>query len=69
MKGTSVVSFVDTVDGLRGTFLIDQAESLSDPRNVEIVGYHADSCTVGGGKRRIVKIVNGARKDLQLENY
>ncbi|MEI7636109.1 MAG: BT4734/BF3469 family protein [Syntrophus sp. (in: bacteria)] len=69
VKGTSVASFVDTVDGLRGAFLTDQAESLSDPRNVEIVGYHADSYTVGGGKRRIVQIVNGARKVLQFESY
>jgi hypothetical protein len=69
VKGTSVASFVDTVDGLRGAFLTDQAESLSDPRNVEIVGYHADSYTVGGGKRRIVQIVNGNRKVLVFESY
>jgi len=69
VKGTSVASFVDSVDGLRGTFLTDQAESLSDPRNVEIVGYHADSYTVGGGKRRIVQIVNGTRKVLSFESY
>lgn len=69
VKGTSVASFVDTVDGLRGAFLTDQAESLSDPRNVEIVGYHADSYTVGGGKRRIVQIVNGNRKVLSFESY
>ena len=69
VKGTSVASFVDSVDGLRSTFLTDQAESLSDPRNVEIVGYHADSYTVGGGKRRIVQIVNGARKVLSFDSY
>jgi len=69
VKGSSVASFVDTIDGLRGAYLIDQAESLSDKNNTEILGYHADSYTVGGGKRRIVQTINGHRKVLVFESY
>lgn len=69
IKGTSVASFVDTIDGLRGAFLTDQAESLSDSKNTEIIGYHADSYTVGGGRRRIMQIINGVRKVLSFESF
>jgi hypothetical protein len=69
VKGTSVASFVDSADGLRSSFLTDQAESLSDLKNSEIVGYHADSYTIGGGKRRIVQIVNGKRRILSFQSY
>ncbi|MCF6154479.1 MAG: hypothetical protein E3K36_04340 [Candidatus Brocadia sp.] len=68
-KGITVASLGDTVDGVRGTLLIDQAESLSDPKNLEINGLIADSYTVDGGKRRVVQIVNGVRRVLEFETY
>jgi hypothetical protein len=49
--------------------LTDQAESLSDPKNAEMIGAHADSYIVDGGKRRIVSITNGQRKVMEFEAY
>jgi hypothetical protein len=69
IKGVSVASLADTLDGIRGTFLNDQAEALSSPRMEEILGILADSYTVGGGKRRIVDISNKRRRILEFETY
>jgi hypothetical protein len=69
IKGVSVASIADSIDGVRGTFLNDQAESLSDSRNVEILGILADSYTIGGGKRRIVNITNKSRRIMEFETY
>jgi len=69
VKGVSVASLADSLDGVRGTFLNDQAESLSNPKNEEILGILADSYTVGGGKRRIVNITNRSRKVMEFETY
>lgn len=68
-KGLTVASLADSIDGVRGTLLVDQAESLSDPKNLEILGLLADSYTVGGGKRRVVHISNKARRVLEFETY
>lgn len=68
-QGISVASLADTVDGVRGAFLFDQAESLSNPKNEEILGIMADSYTVGGGKRRIVNITNNSRKVVEFETF
>ena len=69
IKGISVASMTDSIDGVRGTFLNDQAESLSDSRNAEILGILADSYTVGGGKRRIVEISNKRRRVVEFGTY
>lgn len=69
IKGVSVASLADTLDGIRGTFLNDQAEALSSPKMEEILGILADSYTVGGGKRRIVDISNKRRRILEFETY
>lgn len=69
VKGISVASMTDSIDGVRGTFLNDQAESLSDSRNAEILGILADSYTVGGGKRRIIDISNKRRRIVEFGTY
>lgn len=69
VKGVSVASMTDSIDGVRGTFLNDQAESLSDSRNAEILGILADSYTIGGGKRRIVDISNNRRRIVEFGTY
>jgi hypothetical protein len=69
VKGVSVASMADSIDGVRGTFLNDQAESLSNPKNEETLGILADSYTVGGGKRRIVHITNQSRRVMEFETY
>jgi hypothetical protein len=69
IKGVSVASMADSIDGVRGTFLNDQAENLSDSKNVEILGILADSYTIGGGKRRVVSITNKSRGIIEFETY
>lgn len=69
VKGISVPSMTDSIDGVRATFLMDQAEMLSQRQNVELLGILADSYTPGGGKRRIVHITNKSRKTLEFETY
>jgi hypothetical protein len=68
-KGVTVAALSDTTDGIRGTFLIDQAESLSNPDNGEMVGILADSYSRGGGKRRVVDMSSKGRKVLEFETY
>lgn len=68
-KGVSVASLADSIDATRSTFLNDQAESLSNPKNEEILGILADSYTIGGGKRRIVVLSNKNRKVVEFETY
>lgn len=69
VKGTSFAAVADTIDSWRGTYIIDQAESLSLPQNVELVGFLADSYTAHGGKRRIVQIKNGNRSVIECETF
>ncbi len=69
IKGVSVAAMGDSIDGVRGTFLNDQAESLSDSRNVEILGILADSYVKGGGTRRIVNISNKKRSIMEFETF
>lgn len=69
VKGVSVPSMADSVDGVRGTFIMDQAEILSEKNNLEMLGIFADSYTPDGGKRRIVHITNKSRKVVEFETY
>lgn len=68
-KGITIAALGDTVDSYKGTLIIDQAETLSLPNNLEIIGILADSYNAMGGKRRIVSIENGTRKVLELETF
>ena len=69
VKGVSVASLADSIDGVRGTFLNDQAEALSNDKNIEILGLLTDSYTKGGGTRRIVNISNKKRSVMDFETY
>jgi hypothetical protein len=69
VKGVSVASMVDSIDGVRSTFLVDQAEVLGNRDNFELSGILADSYTPGGGKRRIVQITNRSRRVVEFESY
>lgn len=52
----SVAALGDTVDALRGTFLVDQADGLTRRGGEELLDMLADSYKGSGGKRRIVQI-------------
>jgi len=69
VKGASVAALADSIDGVRGTFLNDQAEELSNKKNTEILGILSDSYTTGGGKRRIVNTANKVRRIQEFETY
>lgn len=70
IKGLSVASMCDTIDGLRGVMCLDQAEMLgSSHNNQEIVGIIADSYKREGGKRRIVLHDKSLRKVLEFSSY
>ncbi|BBO18498.1 conserved hypothetical protein [Candidatus Brocadia pituitae] len=69
VKGVSVASLADSIDGIRGTFLNDQAEELSNKKNTEILGILSDSYTIGGGKRRIVNMSNKGRRIMEFETF
>ena len=69
VKGVSVPSLADSIDGIRGTFLNDQTEELSNKKNAGILGILSDSYTIGGGKRRVVNISNNGRGILEFETY
>ena len=69
VKGVSVPSLADSIDAVRASFLMDQAEILSDRKNLELLGILADSYTVGGGKRRVIQITNKSRRVLEFETY
>ncbi|TVL97894.1 MAG: hypothetical protein CV087_21915 [Candidatus Brocadia sp. WS118] len=69
IKGVSLAALADSIDGVRGTFLNDQAEDLSNDKNVELLGLLTDSYTKGGGTRRIVNISNKKRTVMDFETY
>jgi hypothetical protein len=68
-KGVSLASLADSVDGVRGVFLQDQAESLSMEKYRELLGILTDSYTIGGGKRRVVDFQNRERRIAEFETY
>lgn len=69
-RSVSVASLADTIDGTRGTFILDQAEILSEKNYADLLGILADSYTVGGGRRRIVVISSsGTRRVVEFETY
>lgn len=68
-KGISVAALADSLDGVRGTLCVDQAEILKDKTHLELLGILADSYTIGGGKRRIVNITPRGRGILEFETF
>lgn len=69
VKGISLASLGDTVDGVRGTILIDQAEMLSNAKNIDLLGIITDGYTIGGGKRRVIDLSGETRKLVEFETY
>lgn len=62
-------SLADTLDNLRGTLLVDQAENLNEFKNVDLIGLLADGYKRENGKRRLVLIQANQRKVVELETY
>lgn len=66
----SLAALSDTVDSLRGTYLIDQADSLKRKGGEELLDILADSYKFGGGKRRIINLdKKKSREILEFETY
>ncbi|MGD0577122.1 MAG: hypothetical protein ABSA74_03555, partial [Candidatus Staskawiczbacteria bacterium] len=60
----------DTVDALRGTYLIDQADSLDRKGGEELLDILTDSYKKSGGKRRVVNFdKKKSREILEFETY
>lgn len=60
----------DTVDSLRGTYLIDQADSLDRKGGEELLDILTDSYKKKGGKRRIINFDKAkTREVLEYETY
>ena len=66
----SLAALSDTVDALRGTYLIDQADSLSRKGGEDLLDILADSYKKGGGKRRVANFDRKrGREVLEFETY
>jgi mRNA-degrading endonuclease RelE of RelBE toxin-antitoxin system len=66
----SLPALGDTVDSLRGTYLIDQADSLERKGGEELLDVLADSYKKSGGKRRIINFdKRKGREVLEFETY
>jgi len=60
----------DTVDSLRGTYLIDQADSLERKGGEELLDILTDSYKKNGGKRRVINFDKAkSREILEYETY
>ena len=66
----SLAALGDTVDALRGTYLIDQADALERKGNEELLDILADSYKKSGGKRRITTFDKRKNREvLEFETY
>lgn len=66
----SLPALSDTVDSLRGTYLIDQADALGRKGNEDLLDILADSYKRSGGKRRVVNFdKRRGRETLEFETY
>lgn len=66
----SLAALSDTVDSLRGTYLIDQADSLERKGGEDLLEILTDSYKKGGGKRRILGFDKNKRREvLEYETY
>jgi hypothetical protein len=70
-RDISAAALGDTVDGQRGTVLIDQAEKLGEKEegSLNLVGLLADSYKKAGGNRRIVEMSKHGRRVLEFSTY
>ncbi len=69
IKGVTEASLGDTMDGIRGTLFIDQAEMLSRPEFMPLVALLADGYTQGGGNRRVIDNTSRGRTLREFESY
>jgi hypothetical protein len=66
----SLPALSDTVDSLRGTYLIDQADALQRKGYEELLDILADSYKKSGGKRSIIGFDKQKRREvLEFETY
>lgn len=66
----SLPALSDTVDSLRGTYLIDQADSLGRKGSEDLLDILADSYKKSGGRRRLVNFdKRKGRQILEFETY
>ena len=66
----SLAALGDTVDSLRGTVLLDQADSLDRKESLELLDILADSYKKIGGKRRVITFDKGKNRTVQeFETY
>lgn len=66
----SLPALSDTVDSLRGTYLIDQADALGRKGSEELLDILADSYKKSGGKRRVINLDRKrGRETLEFETY
>ncbi|MEK9177947.1 MAG: hypothetical protein AAB777_02380, partial [Patescibacteria group bacterium] len=63
----SLPALRDTVDALRGTYLMDQADSLHRPNNEELLDVLTDSYKRGGGDQR--KMIPDKGKSWNLQEF
>jgi hypothetical protein len=59
----------DIIDALRGTCIIDQADSLSNEKNEELLEILTDSYKKGGGNRGVLNLDKGKRNVLEFGTY
>jgi hypothetical protein len=60
----------DTMDGQRGTLLLDQAEKLNNDKEYgNLIGLISDSYKQAGGKRRVVEVTKAGRTVLEFSTY
>ena len=66
----SLAALSDTVDSLRGTYLIDQADGLDRKGGEDLLDILADSYKKSGGKRRVINFnKQKGREILEFETY
>jgi len=66
----TLAALSDTVDSLRGTYLIDQADSLERKGGEELLDILTDSYKKKGGKRRVINFdKTKSREVLEYETY
>jgi hypothetical protein len=66
----SLAALGDTVDALRGTYLIDQADSLGRLGHEDLLDIFCDSYKRSGGKRRVISMDKArGRETLEFETY
>lgn len=66
----SLAALSETVDSLRGTYLIDQADALGRKGTEDLLDILADSYKKSGGKRRIINFDKGKNREiLEFETY